>query len=74
MSCHDICLRYKAEIDGVLRSKGIGAYQQGFKRCNTCETFLTDAGVSNNKCICCKNRIKSKTFKVIDPVYRVNFV
>jgi hypothetical protein len=60
MSCRNICTKYKAIVDGKLRAQGIGVYLQGFKRCNTCDIFLTDEGISKNKCICCKNRVTVK--------------
>jgi hypothetical protein len=81
MSCHNICPKYKAEIDGKLSAQGYGAYLQGFKRCNTCNIFLTKEGVTDKGlCLCCKFRIstspkrKVSRLKLRDEVYRVNFV
>jgi hypothetical protein len=81
MSCRNICTKYKAVVDGKLRAQGVGVYLQGFKRCNTCDIFLTDEGISKNKCICCKNRVtvkpKLKKTKIKlrkQDIFRVSFV
>lgn len=65
MSCNGICHLYRAKIDGVLRARGMGAYMQGFRRCNTCNIFLTDEGIVSNKkgnqfCRCCNFRVTTK--------------
>lgn len=65
MSCSNRCNYYKADIDMTLFSKGVGIYMQGFKRCNTCNIFLTEDGVfvngkGNTLCKCCKFRVTTR--------------
>lgn len=70
VACNNLCGRYKADIDRRLFSKGIGIYMQGAIRCNTCNIFLKDEGIVENKygnklCRCCKFRVTSKPRRTI---------
>jgi len=48
MACRGICERYRSESQ---------RYNQGIKRCTSCETFLEYEGI---QCPCCRTQLRSK--------------
>jgi hypothetical protein len=52
MMCKNICEKYRA-----VKSGRTSYYEEGCKRCQICEIFITRGG---NRCPCCKSVLRTK--------------
>ena len=59
MPCNGICQKF-TRMGGVTTRYGQGRYDQGQRRCTTCEIFISAILGTANLCPCCRSKLRSR--------------